>query len=124
MSADLLIAALVVDKHRELDFEAADRAVSALVSSDVIESDAFVVSDPDEPEGLEEIRADLRCDLRSLREAIESWIEIAAIEVRGATIYITGGKSYGDAPTEVWDVIARLRAVRGVPAAAGFEHES
>jgi hypothetical protein len=122
MSADLLITALVVDENRELDYEAADRAISALNASDVVESDRFD-EDPDEPEGLERIRALLRADLQALREAIDAYIEITLLHVRGATLYVTGGMSWGDGPTQVWDRIARLRAVRGVLAAAGFEQE-
>jgi len=123
MSADLLIAALVVDEARELDYQAADCAISALDATDVLESDPFD-EDPHEHEALERIRAALRADLRELREAIEGCLEIAELNVRGATLYITGGMSWGDGPTEVWDAIARLRSVRGVLTAAGFEHES
>jgi hypothetical protein len=43
--------------------------------------------------------------------------------VRGATVYVTGGMSHGDAPTELFETIARLRAVKGVLAAVGFEGE-
>lgn len=124
MSADLVITALMVDEDRQLDFDAADRAVAALEALDVTEPDFFVDHDPDEPKGLEQIRAVLRSDLRALREAIEGYLEIAEMNVRGATLYVTGGLSYGDGPTGVWDVIARLRAVRGVLAAIGFEEES
>lgn len=46
------------------------------------------------------------------------------MNVRGATLYLTGGMSWGDSPTEIWNVIARLRSVRGVLTAAGFENES
>jgi hypothetical protein len=125
MSADLLLAALVVDEERQLDFDAADRAIAALQGLDVTEPDFFVGHDPDRPEGLEQIRAALRSDLRELRDAIEGrrYLEIAEMNVRGARLYITGGLSYGDGPTEIWDAIARLRAVRGVLAAAGFEGE-
>jgi hypothetical protein len=124
MSADLLITALVVDEDRELDFEAADRAIGALGSDDVIESDFFDDHDPDEPEGLAEIRSALHADLSELREAIEHGVQIVELRFRGAAVYVTGGMSYGDGPTEVWDVIFRLRAVRGVLAAIGFEEKS
>jgi hypothetical protein len=123
MSVDLLMAALVVDEDRELDFEAADRALGALSSDDVIESDFFDDHDPDEPDGLAEIRSVLRTDLSKLRKAIEQGVQIVELRLRGAAVYVTGGMSYGDGPTEVWDVIARLRAVRGVLAAVGFEEE-
>lgn len=123
MSADLLITALVIDEDRNVDYEAADRAISALDGSDVIELDRFD-EDPDDANGLEQIRVSLRADLRALREAIEENLEIAEINVRGATLYITGGMSWGDSPTEVSNTIGQLRSVRGVLAAAGFEHES
>ena len=123
MSACMLITALIVDEKRELDFETADRAVTALQGLDVREPDSFIDHDPDEPEGLEQIRAILRSDLRELREAIEGYQEIAELKIRGATLYITGGLSWGDGPTEIWDVIDRLRSVRSVLSAAGFEHE-
>lgn len=99
------------------------RAVDGLASQEVEEPDFFDECDPDEPEGLRQIRAQLRADLRQLREAIENWIEIADFTVRGATVYVSGGISYGEPPTEVCTVISRLRAVRGVLAAAGFEEE-
>lgn len=56
MSADLLITALVVDEDSELDYGAAERAISALDATDVLEADCLA-EDPDEPEGLERIRA-------------------------------------------------------------------
>lgn len=123
MGADLLITALMLDERREPDFEAAERAISALQGPDVTDPDWFDGHDPDESEGLEQIRAVLRTDLRELREAIAGCREVAEMIVRGARLYLTGGMSWGDGPTEVWDVIARLRAVRGVLAAAGFEGE-
>lgn len=122
MSADLLITALVLDEDREVDYEAADRAIVALDASGVLEPD-FFDEDPDERKGLKRICASLRADLRTLHEAIEGHLEFAEMNVRGATLYVTGGLSWGDSPTEVWLVIARLRSVRGVLAAAGFEHE-
>jgi len=122
MSADLLITALVADEDGELDFDAADRAIAALDGSDVLEPDRFD-EDPDEPEGLAQIRTSLHADLRALRQAIDAYTEFTLLYMRGATLYITGGMSWGEGPTRVWDVIARLRAVRGVLAAAGFEHE-
>jgi hypothetical protein len=123
MGADLLITALMLDERREPDFEAAERAISALQGADVTDPDWFDGHDPEDPEGLEQIRAVLRADLQELREAIAGCREMAEMIVRGARLHLTGGMSWGDGPTEVWDVIARLRAVRGVLAAAGFEGE-
>jgi hypothetical protein len=49
--------------------------------------------------------------------------EVEWIEVRGATVYLTGGMSWGEAPTELFAAIDRLRCARGVLAAVGFEGE-
>ena len=65
----------------------------------------------------------LRADLRVLHDAISGCREVAEMIVHDARLYLTGGMSWREGPTEVWDVIARLRAVRGVLAAAGFEGE-
>jgi hypothetical protein len=119
MSAHLAITALMIDENRKADFQAARRAVAALEGFDVTDLE-FFDHDPDEAEGLKQIRAVLRSDLRALRDAIAGYREIAEMNVRGARLCLTGGLSYGDGPTEIWDATARLRAVRGVLTAAGF----
>lgn len=123
MSADLLITALLIDESREPDFKAADLVAATLAARDVLEPDRFADHDPDTPGGIGQIRAAVRADLRSLRSALAGSPEIIEMTVRRMKVYITDGLSWGDGPTEVWDVIARLRAVRGVLAAAGFEDE-
>ena len=124
MSADLIIHTLIVDERREIDFKAARRAIEHLGPEDVEDLDEFDCVDPAEPERLQEVREQLYRDLQGLQDAIANWIDISELRVRGAIVYISGGMSHGDAPTEVCDVISRLRAVRGVLEAAGFEEES
>lgn len=123
MSADLLITALVLDEEGEPDLAAAGRAIARLGPSD-IEEPVMFDADPDEPAGLQAIREDLREALGELREALEYRIDVALLYVRGAVVIVTGGMSHGDTPTEAGEAITRLRAVRGVLTAAGFENES
>ncbi len=122
MSADFLLAALVIDSDRRPDFVAGRVAIAKLGSDDVEQPEEFLDHDPEMSEGMAAIRAALGGDLTNLERAFGGR-EVDLIEVRGATVYITGGMSYGDAPTELFETICRLRAVRGVLSAAGFEQE-
>ena len=124
MGADLLLASLVIDKSKSLDFNAGRLAVQRLGAEDIEVADEFYDDDPDAAEGLAAIRSTLRDDLSKLEEALAASREIDWIEVRGATVYVTGGMSYGDVPTEIFATISRLRAARGVLTALGFERES
>jgi hypothetical protein len=121
MSAELVLAVLVIDEMQAPDFAAAHRAVEAIESGDVLEPDFFDECNPDEAVGLRRIRHQLHLDLRELQRALMSWREVTEFMVRGALIYASGGMSYGDSPTETFSLISRLRAVRGVLAAACFE---
>lgn len=123
MSADLLLASLVIDKDKGPDFEAGRLAIERLGTGDVEVPEEFYEEDPDSAEGLAAIRGTLRQDLRQLEATLAWGREIGFIEVRGATVYLTGGMSNGDEPTEIFAVINRLSAVRGVLAAVGFETE-
>jgi hypothetical protein len=68
------------------------------------------------------IRDTLAAALDQLRSGLEGR-EAAVIEVRGALVYLTGGPSWGEMPTELFAVIDQLRCVRGVLDAVGFEDE-
>ena len=121
MSAELLLAVLVIDEIKAPDFAAAHRAVEAIESADILEDDHFEDRDPEEPGDLRGIRHRLHLDLRDLEASLASWREVADFIVRGAVVYVSGGMSSGDPPTETYGLIWRLRAVDGVLAAAGFE---
>jgi hypothetical protein len=121
VSAEFLLAILVIDEMQAPDFAAAHRAVEAIEPDDVLEPDFFDAVDPDESAGLRTIRHRLHLDLRDLQASLMSWREVAEFPVRGSLVYASGGMSYGDSPTETFSLITRLRAVRGVLAAAGFE---
>lgn len=91
MSAELVLAVLVIDEMQAPDFAAAHRAVEAIESVDVLEPDFFDECDPDEAAGLRRIRHQLHLDLRELQRALMSWREVTEFMVRGALIYASGG---------------------------------
>ncbi len=123
MGADLIIAALVIDNQGEPDFKAGHRTIERLGANDIDVLDEFADDDPKTPEGLERIRAALGEDLDELRWSLDESREVDWIDVRGATVYLTGGISYGDSPTDLFKTISRLRAAKGVLRAVGFENE-
>lgn len=123
MGADMLIASLVIGEGQRPEFKAAHRAVDALTAAEVVEAEEFCdLPDLATSEGLRTLREDLHLRLDELERALDSR-EFTWTSVRGATVYVTGGLSWGESPTEAFDVVDRLRAVRGVLAAAGFEDE-
>jgi hypothetical protein len=121
MGADMLVTALVIDRGQEPDFAAARLAIDAIRSSDIEIPDEFWDEDPDTDLGLEAIRHQLRDSLTELEAALPQSRELTWFDLRGATVYLTGGLSNGDAPTELFDTFTRLYAVPTVLAAAGFE---
>jgi hypothetical protein len=121
MGADLLITALVIDQDRAPDFDAAHAAINSVSAEQVEFPDEFWDHDPETDSGLDAIRHELRASLSDLEASLQQSRELASLSIRGATIYLTGGLSSGDAPTELFETISRLWAVPAVLAAAGFE---
>jgi hypothetical protein len=123
MGADMLIASLVIPSGVQPDFAAAHRRVDAVISADIEDPDEFLeLPDPDTIEGLLALRDDLHRCLAELEQALFGR-EFTWSEVRDAQVYVTGGLSWGDSPTEAFELVNRLRAVSGVLAAVGFEGE-
>lgn len=121
MGADMLITALVIEQGSRPDFEAARAAIDALSPAQVEFPDEFWDHDVETDEGLDAIRHELRDSLAEVKAALKWSRELTSLELRGATVYLTGGLSNGDAPTELFEAITRLYAVPVVLAAADFE---
>jgi hypothetical protein len=121
MGADLLITALVIDQGRTPDFAAAHASIDSVTSDRVELPDEFWDHDPETDEGIDAIRDELRASLSDLEAALKQSRELTWLQTRGATVYLTGGLSFGDAPTELFETSSRLWAVPVVLAAAGFE---
>ncbi len=124
MGADFLVAALAIESGRQPDFEAARRAIESLARDQIEIPDEFWENDPDTDKGLAAVRSQLRDALNDLKAALQQSRELGWLEIRGATVYLTGGLSTGDAPTELFETFARLLAVPVVLAAAGFDFDS
>jgi hypothetical protein len=121
VGADLLITALVIETGRTPDFETARAAIETVSSSQVEIPDEFWDHDPYTDAGLDAIRSQLRDSLSELEAALQQSRELASFGLRGATVYLTGGMSWGDSPTELFETFSRLWAVPAVLVAAGFE---
>lgn len=121
MGADLLITALVIEAGRTPDFDAAHAAIETITSAQIEIPDRFGDHDPDTDAGLDAIRCQLRDTLGELEAALRKSRELASFELRGVTVYLTGGMSWGGAPTELIETFDRLWAVPAVLVAAGFE---
>lgn len=124
MGADLLICSLSIKQGRAPDLAAAKTAIDALRPEQVENPDEFFDHDPETAAGLAAIRFELHTSLSELESALQYSRELGWIECRGLTVYLTGGLSTGDAPTELFDTFTRLHAVPVVLAAAGFEVEA
>lgn len=124
MGADLLITALVIERGRAPDFAAARAAIGSVTSAQIQVPDEFWDHDPETADGIDGIRDELREALNELEAALQCGRELGWLQVRGADIYVTGGLSSGDSPTQLFETFSRLYAVPGVLAAAGFEVES
>lgn len=134
MGKALLLMTAVIDEGKEPDWEAAERAAAVwdpqLLSEDDYQQasqiipalDEYDPADKDAPRIAEEIRETLTADLRYVRGAIEEDgdTQLTWIRVRGARIWVAGGDSWGDSPSEAFDSLWRLEAT-GVLTAAGFE---
>lgn len=121
MGADLILAWLVIDKSRKPDFAAGHAAIERLGADQVDVYEEFD-EDADSEQGMAAIRRSLTEALSELECGLGSR-EVEWIDLRGAFVYVTGGMSYGDAPTSLFETITRLRAVSRVLAAVGFEGE-
>jgi hypothetical protein len=121
MGADLLITALVIERGRVPDFDAARVTIESVTSAEIEIPDEFWELESETKEGLAEIRSQLRDSLDDLEAALQQSRELAWLQLCGAGVYLTGGLSTGDAPTHLFETFTRLLAVPVVLAAAGFE---
>lgn len=134
MGSALLLMTAVIDEGASPDWEAAATAVEAweprLLSEDEFRQavnalpalEEYDAQGPEAADQLEEIRNVLRSALELVKGAVEADGDAALtwITVRGAKVWIAGGSSWGDSPSESFDALWRLEAT-GILAAAGFE---
>jgi hypothetical protein len=137
MGANLLLTCAVIDTDKPPDWEAAGLRINAMTAEqfqdntllldqfdpDLVTYHADPGSDGEQGERLntEPLRDRLRADVREFREAIEGErTDIDYLLVRDAKVWVTGGMSWGDQPSELCSPVHRLH-LAGVLAAAGFD---
>jgi hypothetical protein len=119
MGADLIVTGAWAPVGRKMDRDAAYRTVGALEEGDMAQLEE------ETGEAYESLAALRESLLVSLKEFESVWTgeayarDMAGIEVGQYSVLLTGGMSWGDTPTESYDVIRRLEAA-GVLRAAGF----
>jgi hypothetical protein len=123
MTADLLITALVIERDRAPDFEAARKAICSVDSRHVEIPDEFWEHDVETDDGIDANREALWEALNELEAALRCSREFGWLQVRGADVYVTGGLSSGDSPGQLFEAFSELLAVPAVLSAAGFEVE-
>jgi len=117
---DTLFASLPIHAGVSPDWNALDQALDAM-SADALtafEPDLYSI-DPKEVDP-EQMRARLRKVATAVRSAIEGGSrELDVLTVPGWRIYVTGGASWGDAPTDLFEHFRDL-SITGLAEAAGF----
>lgn len=124
MGADFLVAALVHDRDVTLNWDAVPEAVSNLSEEALVNGLGGAYGEA--PEALSTARAqvrDLFGDLRNLLEGEHSPRDVTSIEVRGATVILSGGMSWGDEPTDTFALLCNVGYFPTVLAAVGFESD-
>ena len=137
MGACLMLTCAVIDDEKTPDWEAAELHIENMTVDEFDDSPVLLDQfDPDlvsyhedaenddetsEKLNVEPLRDRLRADVREFREALDGErTDIDYLLVRGAKVWVTGGVSWGDQPSELSSPMHRLH-LAGVLAAAGFD---
>ena len=115
MGADMFISALATRRGTDLDWDAAEPAICALDRQE-LERIADELGWGDDGD----VAAQLRAAVQAAREALTGGSrELAILRVGDWDIYLTGGLSTGDTPTDLFDVFWALE-VSGLDRVIGF----
>lgn len=124
MGADMCLALAILPKDRKPKFEEARTYIEKASAADFLRECAEE-DIRDIPyfggEDLDDLRKALRAALSSLERAVNDWHrEAATLDFGDKVVYASGGLSWGDAPTELYEEMELLMWA-GVTAVAGFE---
>lgn len=119
MGADLILAHIWTTKpDSELDWDAARSAIEALTVDDVDSESHYSWNDAEVPTDDEEflskkVRPGVRNDLEEFKSLWQASLSNLPRDADMCTMgpvraLITGGMSWGDSPTETWDLLSRL----------------
>ncbi len=108
----MVTAGLVLEDGVEVDWGPARARVAELQEDDVQGDDWF--------DDVEQLRVGLLADIEAMERALTCGSrELDWFQLGPYRLYLTGGLSWGDSPTELFDVICRLDAY-GLAGLAGF----
>jgi hypothetical protein len=115
MGADMFISALATRRGTDLDWDAAEPAIRALDRQE-LERIADELGWGDDGD----VAAQLRAAVQAAREALTGGSrELDVLEFGTWDIYLTGGLSTGDTPTDLFDIFWALGS-SGLDRAIGF----
>lgn len=124
MGADMCLALAILPKGQKPKFEEARTYIDTVSEADVLAACAET-SVEDIPyfggEDMDELREAMKSALSSFERAVTDWHrEAATLDFGDKVVYASGGLSWGDAPTELYEEI-QLLIWTGVMPVAGFE---
>jgi hypothetical protein len=116
MGADTFIAALAAPRGASLDWDAAERAIRALGEKEL----ERIADELGWEEGDDDVAEQLRAAVQAVREALAGGSrELDVLEFGTWDLFLTGGLSWGDTPSDLFDVFGALQA-SGLAYAIGF----
>lgn len=119
MGADIIVATLAIEKGATLDWSQVDHALEGMTLRQLNEGLDYAVGDTYDT--VEEAREEVQEIFKALRETLESFPrDLTSLHVRGLELYISGGMSWGDMPTESCEVLDRAVHFDPVLRAVGF----
>jgi hypothetical protein len=115
MGADMLVEVLSWDKDQKLDWEAGIKYLNGL-------DDEVIEKNEDLPPGSD--KESILSSLKLVRQAVEGDLREAVILHFGnLKILLTGGMSWGDSPSELYDDMYDMECIAGLFDAIGFNQD-
>jgi hypothetical protein len=126
MGADLILASLAIRSEREPDWQGGYAWIRDTPAAELREaadhSYENSVGEPLDELTAHELRSWLRGRLDEVRAAIENgYRDVDWLSVDGYRLYVTGGMSWGDNPTESFQPFVDLANVPALCRSIGFE---
>jgi hypothetical protein len=119
MGADIIIATLAQERERSLDWDQVDHALEGMTLSQLNEGLDYATGDT--YHDVAEARKEVRRIFAELKEIIEDFPrDLTTLHVRGLKLYVSGGMSWGDMPTDSSTVLDAAVHFDPVLKAVGF----
>lgn len=122
MGADMISISLIAEEGATLRWDYVEEAIAELDDDQLGEVSLDLAYAGYDAEVAEEVKDEARAAFQELAEIIrdEQTRDVNSWTFRGATLWVTGGLSWGDSPTESYDVFERVWRFPSVLKAIGF----